>query len=229
MAMKTGESYLCSREKRLFDLSTAAVVSPVMSALALGVMPVLAAENGGALFQQRRVGDATNCREGLEPYLRPLVVPDMIILKLKTLPDRPGRIAIDCGYKHPEEMPFSALVRQLRIDEAPQLLAVWKGEMSTVGPRPYAVETVERIMDELSPREQREWLEARRVAKPGLAYLGVEQQYDPGFVPDLRSAAYNDIAYAAMDSLKLGFRIIAGVASALIASIMLRDTRQEFT
>lgn len=150
----------------------------------------------------------------------PEMIPDMQVLKLMSLPERAGRVATVCGYNHPEAKPFSALVRKLRIDESPQLIAVLRGEMSAVGPQPCTVETAENIMDQLSPREQREWLAARRVAKPGLACMGAEKQYDPAFVPDLREVAYSDIKYVAGASWALDGKIITAIAGGLFTSFM---------
>jgi exopolysaccharide biosynthesis polyprenyl glycosylphosphotransferase len=64
--------------------------------------------------------------------------------------------------RDPRITPIGALLRRTSLDELPQLLNVWRGEMSIVGPRP-------PIFYELN--HYKEWHRKRLRAKPGLTGL----------------------------------------------------------
>lgn len=64
--------------------------------------------------------------------------------------------------RDPRITPIGAILRRTSLDELPQLLNVWRGEMSIVGPRP-------PIFYELN--HYKEWHKKRLRAKPGLTGL----------------------------------------------------------
>jgi lipopolysaccharide/colanic/teichoic acid biosynthesis glycosyltransferase len=64
--------------------------------------------------------------------------------------------------RDPRITPIGAILRRTSLDELPQLLNVWRGEMSIVGPRP-------PIFYELN--HYQEWHKKRLRAKPGLTGL----------------------------------------------------------
>jgi putative colanic acid biosynthesis UDP-glucose lipid carrier transferase len=65
----------------------------------------------------------------------------------------------------PRKYPFGDFMRKTNIDELPQFINVWKGEMSLVGPRPHMLKHTEeysRIINKFM---------VRHFAKPGITGL----------------------------------------------------------
>jgi lipopolysaccharide/colanic/teichoic acid biosynthesis glycosyltransferase len=137
-----------SRLKRVFDV-VAAVLALGLSwpLIAVGALLVVLSSRGPAFYRARRAG-----LRG-----RPFDV-----LKLRTMrvgTDTPDRRITDA--RDDRVTPVGRFLRRSKIDELPQFWNVLVGEMSVVGPRPEAVDIVERYY---TP-EQRRTLEMR----PGLA------------------------------------------------------------
>ena len=133
--------------KRLFDIVVSSVVLVVASpALAVIAILIMCTSAGPVLFRQRRAGrnerafsvmkfrtmyvDAEDRRRELDQ----LNEVDGPLFKLRDDPrvTRVGRI-----------------LRKASLDEFPQLINVWKGDMSLVGPRPFVV--AEELGTELVP------------------------------------------------------------------------------
>jgi sugar transferase EpsL len=134
------------RGKRAVDLVLLLVVA--VPALAVGaVCAALVRLTSGrpVLFRQERVG-----RDGV-PF---------VVLKLRTMVDAPEGNPL-----FPDEAritPAGRWLRRLSLDELPQLVNVWRGEMSMVGPRPTLAYQVARYDD----------TQRRRLAvRPGLTGL----------------------------------------------------------
>jgi exopolysaccharide biosynthesis polyprenyl glycosylphosphotransferase len=123
--------------KRGFDLVGSGVllaaVAPVMAALALAVK---LGSPGPAFFRQTRVG-----RDGerFEIFKFRSMEPDAEAHKstLAHLNETDGlfKIADD-----PRVNPVGRFLRATSLDELPQLINVWRGEMSLVGPRPLVID-----------------------------------------------------------------------------------------
>ena len=128
--------------KRTFDLVGATLmliaVAPVMAAVALAIR---LDSMGPVLFRQTRVG-----RDGarFEILKFRTMVPEAEALKsnLVHLNETQGvfKIADD-----PRITRVGKLLRRTALDELPQLLNVWRGEMSLVGPRPLVVDEDAKI------------------------------------------------------------------------------------
>lgn len=88
------------------------------------------------------------------------------ILKFRTMhvaePDAPFDQARKCD---PRIFPGGDLLRKLSVDELPQLINVFKGEMSLVGPRPHPLP-----LDDSLARESASY-RLRNLAKPGITGL----------------------------------------------------------
>jgi lipopolysaccharide/colanic/teichoic acid biosynthesis glycosyltransferase len=130
--------------KRLLDLVVAAValliLSPILALVAAAVRISIGAP---VLFRQRRPG------KGGRPFelLKFRTMSDAVDGHGRLLPDaqRLGRIG--------------SLLRELSLDELPELINVIKGEMSLVGPRPLLMQ----YLDRYTPDQAR-----RHDVKPGI-------------------------------------------------------------
>lgn len=137
---------------RLVDLVATTIALALLSPLFLLVMLVLRFTGEREVFYlQERIG------KGGEPF-RVFKFATM----LKESPDLAG------GYltqkDDPRVLPFGRFLRKWKINELPQLLNVWLGHMSLVGPRPQAA-----VHYNLYSDQQKAAIDA---LKPGLTGLG---------------------------------------------------------
>jgi lipopolysaccharide/colanic/teichoic acid biosynthesis glycosyltransferase len=128
--------------KRAFDLVGATLIMLVMAPLVALIAAAIRLESPGrVLYRQVRVG-----RDGrrFRIYKFRTMVPDADELKptLLHLNETKGlfKIAAD-----PRITKVGRLLRSFSLDELPQLLNVWRGEMSLVGPRPLVVDEDAKI------------------------------------------------------------------------------------
>ncbi|HTP20019.1 MAG TPA: sugar transferase [Solirubrobacteraceae bacterium] len=122
------------------------VLSPVMLAVAIAVRR---SSSGPILFRQRRVG-----RDGHE----------FDVLKFRTMYER---VPAGRGFEPPTGLapggvegldrrtPVGRKLRDLSLDELPQLINVLRGDMSLVGPRPERPEYVRQFVRDVSRYEDR--------------------------------------------------------------------------
>jgi len=120
--------------KGVFDRVMAAValtvLSPVFLALAVAIR---SSDHGPALFAQTRVGK--NGRPFTMYKFRTMVVDAE--QRLAELRDRNESDGLLFKMRHdPRITPIGAQLRKYSLDELPQLINVFRGEMSLVGPRP---------------------------------------------------------------------------------------------
>jgi exopolysaccharide biosynthesis polyprenyl glycosylphosphotransferase len=166
--------------KRAFDLAGSTfvliAVAPVMAALALAIR---LDSRGPVLFRQTRVG-----RDGerFEILKFRTMVPDAEELKsnLVHLNETQGlfKIADD-----PRITRVGRLLRRTALDELPQLLNVWRGEMSLVGPRPLVVdedakiEGLDRSRLHLTPGMTGHWQILGSARVPMAEMVGIDYLY----------------------------------------------------
>ena len=141
------------------------VVAPIMAAAALAIR---LGGKGPVLFRQTRVG-----RDGerFEIFKFRTMVPDAEELKgnLVHLNETQGLFKI---VDDPRITRVGSLLRRTALDELPQLLNVWRGEMSLVGPRPLVVdedakiEGLDRSRLHLTPGHDRPLADPRLGADP---------------------------------------------------------------
>lgn len=174
--------YLGSTRKRLTELIIVLALLPlVLPTVLLIAIVILVVDGRPVFFTQRRVGINGD---------------HFTILKFRTL----KRGGISEGFVTECELQLlhtrtGAFLRRHSLDELPQLLMVFTGVMSLVGPRPERVE----IVDEYTPNHRR-----RLLCKPGVT--GLWQVLAPRAYPIHEQMKY-DLYYLRRASLWLDMRI----------------------
>lgn len=138
--------------KEIFEKVMMLLIVPFFSILH-GVIVLLIKKDskGSVFFRQERLGKDNTT---------------FVCLKYRTMYENGEEILHDYLAKHPEEMAYYAkyhkyqndpritktgkFLRKSSLDELPQIINVLKGDMSLVGPRPYMLEEVEKLREELS-------------------------------------------------------------------------------
>jgi lipopolysaccharide/colanic/teichoic acid biosynthesis glycosyltransferase len=188
--------------KRIFDLALCLVAFPIV--IPIGIIVVIAIRwdsPGPALFIQERVGRGGKIFK---------------IYKFRTLQhqlDDSGHRAFMKNFVHGEIeknkghtvfKPFKKshvtrignILRKTSLDELPQLINVFKGDMSLVGPRPNVTWEVEEYL---------EWHKERLEVLPGITGLA-QVKGRSGLLFD--EIVYWDIEYIKHKSLSLDFKIL---------------------
>ena len=179
------------RLKRAFDFvvggGALVVLAPFLLLVGLAIM---LESRGPAFFLQRRGG----------VFGRPF-----LIYKFRTMRTADdGRVVSQAVQDDPRLTRLGAILRELCIDELPQLINVVRGEMSLVGPRPHAVAHDEafRRIDPRYPRRHR--------ARPGITGLA-QVSGCRGLTADaasVRARTGYDVAYVDKWSIWLDLKII---------------------
>lgn len=177
--------------KRAFDvvLATIGLVlsAPIMLLAAVGIRLT---SPGPILFTQTRQGRFH------EPFR---------MIKLRTMHHvADGTPA--AGFTRPGDERVTGIgriLRQLHLDEVPQLVNVLRGEMSIVGPRPETLEFAERMTAELP------LYELRYLVRPGLTgHAQLKQGYAMDTVLDTRTKLSYDLYYLCNYSLRFDIRLM---------------------
>ena len=184
------------RVKRGIDLVGSGVGLVVLMPLLLGIAIAIQLDSpGGVFFRQSRVGlnggafriwkfrtmnvNATDLQSHLETQNQ---TRDGIMFKVKT---------------DPRVTKFGLMLRRSSLDELPQLLNVWLGQMSLVGPRPLPLRDVERF---------EEWHHVRHQVLPGMT--GLWQISGRSEIDEFDDAARLDLYYIDHWSLNLDVEIL---------------------
>ena len=102
----------------------------------------------------------------------------------------------------PRVTPVGRLLRQLRLDELPQLFNVLKGDMNVVGPRPEQPNIFQRLRREIPGYE------LRQLVRPGITgWAQVNQCYDRS-IEDVRRKLSLDLEYVARRGALADLRIM---------------------
>ncbi|UMR29317.1 TIGR03013 family PEP-CTERM/XrtA system glycosyltransferase [Massilia sp. MB5] len=176
--------------KRCFDLlASAAICIAALPLMALAAAAIVVEDGGPVIFRQERVG-----RHG-QPFQ---------LLKFRSM-----RIDAESdGRPRWAELGDARItrvgrwIRLLRIDELPQMLNVFRGEMSFVGPRPERAFFVDQLVRQVP------YYDVRHSIKPGITGLAqVRYQYGASLDDAVRKLQY-DLYYVKNNSLFLDLLIL---------------------
>lgn len=133
--------------KRLLDQSLAILILFLLSPLMLGLALFIYTQSPGPIFfQQWRVGERGRLFQILKFRT---MIEGAEQLHHQVMGDQPGL------HKHKNDPRITSVgwwMRKYSLDELPQLLNVLRGEMSLVGPRPWALYDAIRIRSEMQQR-----------------------------------------------------------------------------
>ncbi len=151
-ALSSARPYLHSEEKAAFDRSKivkAGVIGAVPASM--GLLAVILCDGVNPIYRQERVG-----------YLcRP-----MEIAKIRTMPRETADVSSN-GHADERRSRVGRFLSRFRIDEYPQLMNIWRGEMSVIGPRALLPSDYENAVTLLGKTKAQEWVVARTTALPG--------------------------------------------------------------
>ena len=157
--------------QRFFDVFFSGLAIVVLAPLMLPIMLILRLTGEGEIFyRQARVG-----QDGRHFGLLKFAT------MLKESPNiGPGEITLK---DDPRVLPFGKFLRKTKLNELPQLINIFRGDMSVIGPRPQT----RRCFDAFPPEAQREIVQVR----PGLSgvgsivFRGEEELYADVYDPEL--------------------------------------------
>jgi len=176
--------------KRGFDVVVSILFLLVtMPLIALTALLIHAEDRGPVFYRQERVG-----RQGRTFY----------VLKFRSMrvdAERDG-VARWAQVKDPRVTRIGAFIRNVRIDEIPQIINVLRGEMSFVGPRPERPSMVAEL------REHIPFFDCRHMVKPGITgWAQINYPYGAS-LHDAREKLKYDMYYIKNYSLFLDFIVI---------------------
>lgn len=175
--------------KRLADLTMAFIASlPALLLFPFIGMAIKIAYGGPIFFRQKRVGKNGKVFE---------------ILKYRsTIRTEVGK---EDGWEKEEDHVYTKIglfLRRSYLDELPQIINIFKGEMSFVGPRPERPEFVEELKKEIP------FYEMRLLAKPGLTGWAQIHMEDDAAAKDAPEKMQYDLYYVKNRSFILDLLII---------------------
>jgi putative colanic acid biosysnthesis UDP-glucose lipid carrier transferase len=163
------------------------LLSPLLAAIALGVK---LSSPGPILFKQRRHG---------------MNEQEILVYKFRSMKVMEDGQHVRQAQRHDNRVtPFGAFLRKTSLDELPQLLNVFQGQMSLVGPRPHAVSHNEHY------RQLIDGYMRRHTVKPGMTgwaqVNGCRGETDT--LDKMQRRLDYDLLYIQNWSLLLDFRIL---------------------
>lgn len=175
--------------KRLMDLVASTLGIILISPLCLGVAGLIRLDTPGPVFyKQVRVGF----------HGRPFV-----IWKFRSMRTDAEREGVQWASENdPRITTVGRWLRRWRLDELPQLINVFKGEMSLVGPRPERPSFVQELRHEIP------YYDVRHTVRPGITgWAQIRFRY-AGSAADAHMKLQYDLYYVKNLSVALDFKIL---------------------
>lgn len=173
--------------KRAFDFLSSGIALVILSPLMIIIGLLIRSDGGTAFYRQKRL-----TKDGKEFY----------VLKFRSMrmdAEKDGVARLSTGENDDRITPIGHFIRACRIDELPQLINIFKGEMSVVGPRPERPEIAAQYEEELPE------FALRLQAKAGLTgYAQVYGKYNTS----PRDKLLMDLQYIANPSIAEDIKII---------------------
>ena len=177
------------RFKRVVDLTLSAIFLVLALPLFILISIIIKVSSKGPIFfSQERLG------ENFQPFM---------LYKFRTMIADAEQDGPQWAEKDdPRVTKTGKLLRQVRLDELPQLLNIIKGEMSFIGPRPEREFFIKSLMEKIP------YYSLRLSAKPGLTgWAQVKFRYGASEKDAVEKLQY-DLFYIKNMSLFLDFRIV---------------------
>jgi exopolysaccharide biosynthesis polyprenyl glycosylphosphotransferase len=187
------ENHLQLAAKRSFDFVVSSALLVALAPLFLAVAAIIKLDGGPVFFLQERVG--LNQRRFKIFKFRSMVVnAEELLRELQAKNEADGPVFK--MKRDPRITSIGRFIRKYSIDELPQLINVWLGDMSLVGPRPPIPSEVEEYT----------WEQRRRLSvKPGMTGLW---QVSGRSEVNFEDWVSMDLAYIDQWSLLQDFRIL---------------------
>jgi exopolysaccharide biosynthesis polyprenyl glycosylphosphotransferase len=196
LPMRSQTSHIYAAIKRTLDVIVAVPALIVLGVLVLPLAVVIKLDGGPVLHRQVRVGK----------HGRPFTV-----VKLRTMRHQPGEATAWTEAGDRRITLVGHLLRRLHVDELPQALAILRGQMSLIGPRPEQPQYVDRLRSEI------DFYNTRLTVRPGLTgWAQVNHGYGSS-VDDARVKLSYDLYYVKHQSLSLDLIIVARTFMAVLS------------
>lgn len=173
--------------KRIFDLICSGIALVVLSPLFLLIAILVKAEDGEDIFYRQ-----TRCTMGLREF-QILKFRSMVIGAEET------KGVQFAGKNDPRLTKIGYILRKTKMDELPQLVNIFRGDMSIVGPRPERPELISQIVEDVP-----EFIFRNSVPAGLTGYAQVHGRYHTQFLDKLKW----DLFYIQNQSFMLDLKII---------------------
>jgi len=184
--------------KRLFDIVLSLLLLIVSLPFVMLISLIIFLNDGGRFFYTQK-------RTGIHGK-------EFSLYKLRTMVVDADKIGADVTYKNdPRITKIGKIIRKMRFDELPQLINVFKGDMSFIGPRPESIQLTKLYKKEIP------YYDIRHMVKPGIT--GWAQIMHPA----------TDSIEGAKDKLEYDIYYIKNYSLMLDLYISLRTLRVVFT
>ena len=184
------QSFLRSFIKRIFDLFASTIILIVLFPVMIITALCIYFEDRTPIFYQQE-------RVGMDGHV-------FMVLKFRSMRNdaEEGLNPQWAATNDTRTTKVGRIIRKLRIDELPQILNVFKGEMSFVGPRPERPFFVKQLCEEVP------YYNVRHSIKPGITGLAqVRYQYGASVEDSIQKLQY-DLYYVKNNSLFLDVLIL---------------------